>query len=62
MMAEVKVGPGAQPTCILHTNTLFPHLCRNGVPKEGALDTTDNEFESYSGGDLVSYGHMRIDV
>ena len=31
MMMEVKVDPGAQPSCIpLHKfKTLFPHLCRN---------------------------------
>ena len=35
MMMEVKVDPGAQPSCIpLHKfKTLFPHLCRNGLPK-----------------------------
>ena len=34
MMMEVKVGPGAQPSCIpLHKfKTLFPHLCRDGLP------------------------------
>ena len=48
-MLEVKVDPGAQPSCIpLH--------------KEEVLDNTNNEFESYSGGDLISYGHMKIDV
>ena len=37
MMMEVKVDPGAQPSCIpLHKfKTLFPHLCRDGLPKEG---------------------------
>ena len=35
MMMEVKVDPGAQPSCIpLHKfKTLFPHLCRDGLPK-----------------------------
>ena len=35
MMMEVKVDPGAQPSCIpLHKfNTLFPHLCRDGLPR-----------------------------
>ena len=63
-MMEVKVDPGAQPSCIpLHQfKTLFPHLCRNGLPKEGLLDNTHNEFESYNGGDLTCYGHMLIDV
>ena len=37
MMIEVKVDPGAQPSCIpLHKfKTLFPHLCRDGLPREG---------------------------
>ena len=48
MMMEVKVDPGAQPSCIpLHKfKTLFPHLCRDGLPKEGLLDNTQNEFQS----------------
>ena len=39
MMMEVKVDPGAQPSCIpLHKfKTLFPHLCRDGLPKEGLV-------------------------
>ena len=51
MMMEVKVDPGAQPSCIpLHKfKTLFPHLCRDGLPKEGLLDNTQNEFQSYNG-------------
>ena len=46
MMMEVKVDPGAKPSCIpLHKfKTLFPHLCRDGLPKEGLLDNTHNEF------------------
>ena len=46
MKMEVKVDPGAQPSCIpLHKfKTLFPHLCRDGLPKEGLLDNTENEF------------------
>ena len=64
MMMEVKVDPGAQPSCIpLHKfKTLFPHLCRDGLPKEGLLDNTQNEFQSYNGGDMMCYGHMLIDV
>ena len=44
MMMEVKVDPGAQPSCIpLHKfKTLFPHLCRDGLSKEGLLDNTQN--------------------
>ena len=64
MMMEVKVDPGAQPSCIpLHKfKTLFPHLCREGLPKEGLLDNTQNEFQSYNGGDMTCYGHILIDV
>ena len=64
MMMEVKVDPGAQPSCIpLHKfKTLFPHLCRDGLPKEGLLDNTQNEFQSYNGGDMTYYGHLLIDV
>ena len=64
MMMEVKVDPGAQPSCIpLHLfKTLFPHLCRDGLPKEGLLDNTQNEFQSYNGGDMTCYGHLVVDV
>ena len=64
MMMEVKVDPGAQPSCILvhKFKTLFPHLCRDGLPKEGLLDNTQNEFQSYSGGDMTCYRHFLIDV
>ena len=64
MMMEVKVDPGTQPSCIpLHKfKTLFPHLCRDGLPKEGLLDNTQNEFQSYNGGDMTCYGHLLIDV
>ena len=64
MMMEVKVDPGAQPSCIpLHKfKTLFPYLCRDGLPKEGLLDNTQNEFQSYNGGDMTCYGHFLIDV
>ena len=64
MMMEVKVDPGAQPSCIpLHKfKTLFPHLCRDGLPKEGLLDNTHSEFQSYNGIDMTCYGHLLIDV
>ena len=64
MIMEVKVDPGAQPSCIpLHKfKILFPHLCRDGLPKEGLLDNTQNEFQSYNGGDMTCYGHFLIDV
>ena len=60
MMMEVK----GDPSCIaLHKfKTLFPHLCRDGLPKEGLLDNTQNEFQSYNGGDMTCYGHLLIDV
>ena len=54
MMMEVKVDPGAQP--------FFPHLWKDGLPKEGLLDNTQNEFQSYNGGDMTCYGHLLIDV
>ena len=59
MMMEVKVDPGAQPSCTpLHKfKTLFPDLCRDGLPKEDLLDNTQNEFQSYNGGDMMCYGH-----
>ena len=64
MMMEVKVDPGAQPSFIpLHKfKTLFPHLCRDGLPKEALLDNTQNKFQSYNGGDMTCYGHLLIDV
>ena len=64
MMMEVKVDPGAQSSCIpLHKfKTLFPHLCRDRLPREGLLDNTQNEFQSYNGGDMMYYGHFLIDV
>ena len=64
MMMEVKVDPGVQPSCIpLHKfKTLFPSLCRDGLPREGLLDNTQNEFQSYNGGDMMCYGHFLIDV
>ena len=64
MMMEVKIDPGAQPSCIpLHKfKTLFPHLCRDGLPKEVLLDNTQNKFQSYNGGDMTCYGHLLIDV
>ena len=64
IMMEVKVDPGVQPSCIpLHKfKTLFPHLCRDGLSKEGLLDNTQNEFQSYNGGDMTCYGYFLIDV
>ena len=64
MMMEVKVDPGMQPSCIpLHKfKTLYPHLCRDGLPKESLLDNTQNEFQSYNGGDMTRHRHFLIDV
>ena len=64
MMMEVKIDPGVQPNCIpLHKfKTLYPYLCRDGLPKEGLLDNTQNEFQSYNGGDMTCYGYLLIDV
>ena len=64
MMMEVKVDPGAQPSCIplQKFQTLFPHLCRDGLPRPGLLDNTQSEFESYNGGDMTCYRHLLIDV
>ena len=64
MMMEVKVDPGAQPSCIpLHKfKTLFPHLCRDGLPRPGLLDNTQSEFQSYNGADMMCYGYLLIDV
>ena len=64
MLMKVKVDPGAQPSCIPFQifKTLFPHLCRDGLPKPGLLDNTQSEFESYNGGDMTCYGHLLIDV
>ena len=64
MMMEVKVYPGVQPSCIPLNKfkTLFPHLCRDGLPREGLLDNIQNEFQFYNGGDMTCYGHFLIDV
>ena len=62
--AALMYDPAAQPSCILlhKFKTLFPHLCRDGLPKEGLLDNTKNEFQSYNGGDMMCYAHFLIDV
>ena len=64
MMMDVKVDPGAQSSCIpLHEfKTLFPYLCRDGLPRQALLDNTQNEFQSYKGKDMTCYGHLLIDV
>ena len=64
MMMEVKVDPGVQPSCIPlpKFQTLFPHLCRNGLPRLGLLDNTQSKFQSYNGADMMCYGYLLIDV
>ena len=64
MMMEVKVDPGVQPSCILlhKFQTLFPHLCRDGLPRPGLLDNTQSEFQSYNSADMTCYGYLLIDV
>ena len=64
MMMEVKVDPRAQPSCMpLHKfKTLFPHLCRDGLPRPGLLDNTQSEFQSYNGVDMTCYEYLLIDV
>ena len=64
MIMEVKVDPGVQPSCIpLHQfKTLFPRLCRDGLPRQGLLDNTQSEFQSYNGVDMTCYGYLLIDV
>ena len=42
--------------------TLFPHLCRDGLPREGLLNNTQNEFQSYIGADMSCYLYLLIDV
>ena len=57
---EVKVDPGSEANCMpLHKfRTLFPYLCRDGMPKEGALVPTTAEFTGYSGKDMQSLGYL----
>ena len=42
--------------------TLFPHLCRDGLPREGLLDNTQNEFQSYNSADMMCYRYFLKDV
>ena len=59
---EVKVDPGSEANCMpLHKfRTLFPYLCRDGMPKEGALVPTRAEFTGYSGQDMQSLGYLEL--
>ena len=62
MMMEVKVDAGVQPSCLpLHKfKTLFPHLCRDGLPRQGLLDNTQSEFQSYNGADMTCYRYANL--
>ena len=55
---EVKVDPGAETNCIplSHFRCLFPELCSNGQPKEGALTPSLALFEAYDGGTMRAHG------
>ena len=59
---EVKVDPGSEANCMpLHKfRTLFPYLCRDGMPKEGALVPTTAEFTGYGGTDMQSFGYLEL--
>ena len=59
---EVKVDPGSEANCMpLHKfKALFPYLCRDGMPKEGALVPTTAEFTGYSGKDMQSLGYLEL--
>ena len=46
----------------INSRPCFPHLCRDGLPREGLLDNTLNKCQSYNGGDMTCYGHLLIDV
>ena len=51
---EVKVDPSSEANCMpLHKfRTLFPYLCRDGLPKKGALAPSSAEFTGYGGTDM----------
>ena len=59
---EVKVDPGSEANCMpLHMfRTLFPYLCRDGKPREGALAPTTAEFTGYGGTDMQSFGYLEL--
>ena len=59
---EVKVDPGSEANCMpLHKfKTLFPYLCRDGLPKEGALVPSTAEFTGYGGTDMQSLGYLGV--
>ena len=59
---EVKVDPSSEANCMpLHKfKTLFPYLCRDDMPKEGALVPTSAEFTGYGGTDMQSLGYLEL--
>ena len=59
---EVKVDPSSEANCMpLHKfKTLFPYLCRDGKPKEGALVPSTAEFTGYGGTDMQSLGYLEL--
>ena len=59
---EVKVDPGSEANCMpLHQfRMLFPYLCRDGLPKEGALEPSTAEFTGYGGTDMQSLGYVEL--
>ena len=59
---EVKVDPGSEANCMpLHKfRSLFPYLCRDGMPKEGALAPSTAKFTGYSGTDMQSLGYLEL--
>ena len=59
---EVKVDPGSEANCMpLHKfKELFPYLCRDGMPKEGALVPSTAEFTGYGGTDMQSLGYLEL--
>ena len=60
LMPLVKEGPVAR--MLANSVANVANLCRNGLPWEGLLDNTQNEFQSYNGGDMTCYRHLLIDV
>ena len=59
---EVKVDPGSEANCMpLHKlKALFPYLCRDGMPKEGALVPTTAKFTGYGSRDMQSLGYLKL--
>ena len=62
LLVEVKVDPGSEANCMpLHKfNSLFPYLCRDGLPKKEALHPSTAEFTGYGGTDMQSLGYLEL--